>query len=106
MMSGRINHKLVGVAIFVLIFLSTFHIWNLVLGVFVRQFVIHSDEEAVDAEHQKVCQEYQRLQQLSVLLEDAVVDKEGFISHSALTETLTGKREKMNEIGLEIKQLA
>merc|ERR1719362_602347 len=97
--------KFCGLGLFILMTLSTFYIWNLVLGVYVKQVVLISQEVEVNQEKQKVCISQRNLQWLKEVFQDADVDKDGCLTREELSKYIGMHEEEFKAVGLEYEEL-
>jgi len=89
----------------VLMFVTTFHVWNLVLGVYVRQIVMISADNEIELEMHHVHDGEEKVRWVQKILEDSDVDKDGCISLEELESSLKANNQLVKEIGLDAHAL-
>jgi len=103
--SGQTRVQLGGVAIMLLVILSSFLIWNLVLGVYVRQITLIYKSVEEEHRHEVLLGGELNLKELRTAVEDLDADKDGFISRDELDDALTNKPEVLVLLRLSGKEV-
>jgi len=103
--SKYLTFKLCGAGLFMLITLSTFHIWNLVLGVYVKQVVLISTEVELNQERQHVHKSHKNLLWLKKVFQDADVEKDGCLSRDELLKHISTHKDAFHDLGIATEEL-
>lgn len=97
-----------GFSVLVLVILSSFLIWNLVLGIYVRQVTMITKEYEAEEEQEALFEGENSVKNMQQVLERADVDKDGHISKDELHEYLLADAEALQALRLgpqEVKVL-
>jgi len=96
--SDKLSWKFGGVAVLILVILSSFLIWNLILGIYVRQVTVISKKYDNEEEQEALFDGENSVKHMRALLDKMDMDKDGCISKKELrrllkdTEALTALR--------------
>uniref|UniRef100_A0A7S0BCY6 Cyclic nucleotide-binding domain-containing protein n=1 Tax=Pyrodinium bahamense TaxID=73915 RepID=A0A7S0BCY6_9DINO len=99
--SDRVWWQVGGVCVLILVIASSFLIWNLLLGIYVRQVVMISRQFEAEEDLKTLHIGERHVKQLRKYLDDCDMNSDGFISKDELTESLLNNREILKMMNLE-----
>jgi len=105
MKSQVFSHKLGAVGMFILMLTSTFLVWNLVLGVYVRQIVMISADNEIQLEMHQVHEGEENVRCMKTILKEADINDDGCISRRELKKCLAANDQALKAIGLGSEEL-
>jgi len=98
--SDRFNFNLGGVFVMILVILSSFLIWNLVLGIYVRQVTMIYQVYDSQQQREMLCDGESSVKDMRAMLQKLDTDRDGCISEHELNEYLLSKRNAVQTLRL------